>query len=44
MNGQTGKMVGDLPFDKQAFWKYVAIRGVLIGTILSALTCILRLL
>ena len=44
MNGQTGKMVGDLPFDKQAFWKYVATRGVLIGTILSALTCILRLL
>ena len=25
MNGQTGKFVGDLPLDKGAFWKKVAI-------------------
>ena len=25
MNGQTGKFVGDLPLDKSAFWKKVAI-------------------
>ena len=28
MNGQTGKMVGDLPADKGAFWKYVVSRGL----------------
>ena len=37
MNGQTGKMVGDLPFDRGAFWKYVASRGVAIGAVLYAL-------
>lgn len=37
MNGQTGKIVGDLPFDKGLFWKYVAIRGTIIGAILYAL-------
>ena len=37
MNGQTGKMVGDLPADKGAFWQYVITRGVLIGAILYAL-------
>ena len=34
MNGQTGKMVGDLPADKGAFWKYVVSRGLVIGVIL----------
>ena len=33
MNGQTGKIVGDLPADNGAFWKYVATRGVVIGVI-----------
>ena len=37
MNGQTGKMVGDLPADKGAFWKYVVSRGLVIGVILYAL-------
>lgn len=37
MNGQTGKMVGDLPMDKGAFRKYVCTRGVLIGAVLYAL-------
>ena len=37
MNGQTGKMVGDLPADKGAFWKYVISRGAVIGVILYAL-------
>lgn len=37
MNGQTGRIVGDLPADKGAFWKYVAVRGILIGVILYAL-------
>ena len=27
MNGQTGKLVGDLPLDKGAFWKWFGILG-----------------
>lgn len=38
MNGQTGKMVGDLPMDKGAFWKYVVTRGLLIAVVLFAIT------
>lgn len=37
MNGQTGKMVGDLPMDSKAFRKYVCLRGILIGVVLYAL-------
>ena len=37
MNGQTGKMVGDLPADNGAFWRFVASRGVIIGAIIYAL-------
>ena len=37
MNGQTGKMVGDLPADKGAFWKYVVSRGVIFGAIIYGL-------
>jgi hypothetical protein len=37
MNGQTGKLVGDLPMDKAAFWKWwfavFAIAGLLSGVI-----------
>lgn len=44
MNGQTGKTVGDLPFDKGAFWKYVLSRGAILGAILYALMWIIVLL
>lgn len=37
MNGQTGKMVGDLPFDKKAFQKYVITRGIAIGLVIYVL-------
>lgn len=33
MNGQSGKMVGDLPLDKKAFWKYIFTRGIPIAII-----------
>ena len=36
MNGQTGKLVGDLPVDKGLFWKYVAIRTPLFAAIATA--------
>ena len=39
MNGQTGKMVGDLPFDKGEFQKYVVTRGIAIGAVFCALIC-----
>ena len=34
MNGQSGKLVGNLPVDKKAFWKYVGIFSV-IATIIA---------
>lgn len=44
MNGQTGKMVGELPGDKKAFWKYVGIRSVIFGAIIYLLMWIIVLL
>ena len=44
MNGQTGKMVGDLPADQGAFWKFVGIRGVILGAIIYALMWIIALI
>ena len=37
MNGQTGKMVGDLPVDRGRFWSYTASRGVIAGIVLAVL-------
>ena len=44
MNGQTGRMVGDLPADKGAFWKYVASRSVAVGAVLYALMWLVMLI
>ena len=43
MNGQTGRLIGDLPADNGAYWKYVGIRAVLIGIILYILTWVIKL-
>ena len=40
MNGQSGKMVGDLPIDWKRFWMYVLSIGLSIGTVLSLIMCI----
>ena len=40
MNGQTGKMVGDLPLDKSAYWKYFGIWTAIIGAVVFAVQCI----
>ena len=40
MNGQTGKMVGDLPIDRSKFWKSVGIRTLLIWGVLYGLKCL----
>lgn len=44
MNGQTGKMVGDLPLDKGAYKKYLFGLTGIIGTILFAMFCLIWLL
>ena len=44
MNGQTGQMIGDLPADSGAYWKYVGIRALIFGVILYALTWIFTLM
>lgn len=44
MNGQTGQMVGDLPADNGAFYKYVGLRAVIIGIIIYILMWIIKLL
>lgn len=44
MNGQTGKMVGDLPVDKTAYKKWLFGLTGIIGVVLYALTWLLWLL
>ncbi len=44
MNGQTGKLVGDLPLDKAAFWKATAGLSVLCGGIIYAVMWLTKLL
>ena len=39
MNGQTGKIVGNLPCDKKSYWKYVGTRGLIASAIIMALLC-----
>lgn len=38
VNGQTGKIVGDLPLDKSAFWKWVGILTAVMGAAAYGLT------
>lgn len=44
MNGQTGKMVGDLPLDKAAYRKWLFGLTGSIGTVLFAIICMFCLL
>ena len=44
MNGQSGKIVGDLPADEGAFWKYVGTRGILISVILYIIMMVVMFL
>lgn len=41
MNGQTGKLVGDLPVDKGLFWKYVVSRTVIFSVIIYLIRLLL---
>ena len=40
MNGQTGKMVGNLPVDKGLFWTYLLSVGLGCGALISAIACL----
>ena len=42
MNGQTGKMVGDLPVDKKKFWSVFFAIGMGLSAISSLLLLLLR--
>ena len=44
MNGQTGAMIGDLPFDKKSFWKYVLIRGLITAVVIYLIMWIIVLM
>lgn len=44
MNGQTGKFVGDLPVDMNAFWKWFAIFTAIFGAVAYGLAWIIHLL
>ena len=41
MNGQTGKLVGDLPLDKSAYWKWLVALSSAFGVISSAVMLLL---
>ena len=44
MNGQNGKIVGDLPADNGAFWRFIAMWGAGIGLVLYALLWVFMVL
>ena len=44
MNGQTGKMTGDLPQDDNAIWKSIGIKSVIIAAVLYALNWLIVLM
>ena len=41
MNGQTGKMVGNLPIDWKLFWMYLLSVGLGSGVLISLIACLL---
>ena len=44
MNGQSGKLVGNLPMDKKKFWIGVSVRGGIIGLVIYLLLWIIALM
>jgi len=44
MNGQSGKLVGNLPMDKKQFWIGVSVRGGIIGLVIYLLLWIIALM
>ena len=44
MNGQNGKMVGDLPADNGAFWRFVLLGGAGAGLVINLIMWLIKLL
>lgn len=43
VNGQTGRLAGNLPMDKAAYWRWWAIWSVGLGAVVFLLLCVLHL-
>ena len=41
MNGQTGKLIGDLPVDKGKYWKFFGIAAVIASVLATAVVTFL---
>ncbi|MBE6914646.1 MAG: hypothetical protein E7472_06940 [Ruminococcaceae bacterium] len=41
MNGQTGKLIGDLPIDKGRFWKYFFLTAGIVAAVVTAAATVL---
>ena len=41
MNGQTGRLIGDLPTDKGQYWKWFFIAGSIVAAAVMAVSCFL---
>ena len=41
MNGQTGKLIGDLPVDKGKYWKYFGLAAVIASVVATAVVTLL---
>lgn len=41
MNGQTGKLIGDLPVDKGQYWKYFGIAAAIVTAVATAVIAML---
>ena len=41
MNGQTGKLVGDLPLDRSRYWKYFGGIAAAVTVLVSAASVLL---
>lgn len=39
MNGQTGRLVGDLPMDREKYWKYFFVILAVLEAVMGAITC-----
>lgn len=44
MNGQTGKMVGDLPIDKGKFWRFMILFSIVFGAVGAGLAVLINLM
>jgi hypothetical protein len=44
MNGQTGRMIGDLPLDRRAYWRWFAIFGLSSAAVAAVVTSLAMVL